>query len=316
MTERPFGCLLSGGLDSSLVCAIAKKLRPNLRFPVFTIAFKSGSTDLPFAKEVAKYLDLEHHIIEIDEADALKEMKQTIYAIESYDITTVRASIMQYVVAKYIKEKTSVKVLLVGENSDETFCGYKYFLNAPTADDAKIEAIRLVKDVHRFDGLRTDRTMSAHGLEVRLPFADEEYVDKVFSLKPEDVAPVNKIEKYTLRKAFDGFGYLPDKVLWRSKEALSDGISTTKRSWSQIIKEYVDTLVSDEEFSKNKDMYKFNTPITKESYYYRRIFTEYFGNSPSVSELIPYFWLPKWSGNVTDPSARVLSVYNEHDQKL
>ena len=307
ITDRPFGCLLSGGLDSSLVCAIAKLLLPNTNFPVFTISFPGG-TDLPYAQLLAQHLNLDHYVINIDPKEALKEIDETIYAIESYDITTIRASTMQRIIGKWIQENTKVRVVLVGENSDELFQGYRYFVKQPSCQEGHSDSIRLVKDIHMFDGLRTDRTMAYHGLEVRLPFTDTNLVDYVFSLPSELVMPFNGIEKYLLRQSCQNL--LPDSILYRTKEALSDGVSTTENSWYNIIQRHIDSLVTDEEYLTNKDQFKHNTPYTKESYYYRKKFVEYFGNGENVAKLIPYFWLPRWCENATDPSARTLSVYN------
>jgi asparagine synthase (glutamine-hydrolysing) len=310
MTDRDFGALLSGGLDSSLVTAVTKMLLPTKSFPVYTIAFTTGSTDLPYAKEVAKYLNLEHHIIEIDPYEALKELDETIYAIESWDITTIRASTVQRIIAKYIQKNTNVRVLLVGENSDELFQGYKYFHNQPTIQEGHLDSVNRVKDVHMFDGLRTDRTMSYHGLEVRLPFADPELIDYVLSLPPELIKPQNGCEKTILRDAFEDLKILPPNVLRRSKEALSDGCSGLKKSWYQYIHEYIESIVSDKEFMSQKDKFKFSTPFTKESYYYRKKFVEYFGDSEEKAKTIPYFWMPNWSTETRDPSARTLKVYD------
>ncbi|QKF93994.1 asparagine synthetase glutamine-hydrolyzing [Fadolivirus algeromassiliense] len=314
MTDRPFGALLSGGLDSSLVVAVAKMLLPDKKFPVYTIAFTTGSTDLPFAKKVAKYCDLDHYVIEVDPMDALKELDETIYAIESFDITTVRASTVQRIIAKYIEKNTKVKVIFVGENSDELFQGYKYYHNQPSAYDGHIDSIVRVHDVHMFDGLRTDRTMAHHGLEVRLPFADPELIDYVFTLPPELVKPQGGFEKTLLRDAFKELKILPEEVLYRSKEALSDAVSTVQKSWFQYIQEHIETIVSDEEFISQKDKFKHCTPFTKESYYYRKKFVEYFGDSENIAHTIPYFWMPKWSPETKDPSARTLKVYKEHNK--
>jgi asparagine synthase (glutamine-hydrolysing) len=309
MTNRPFGTLLSGGLDSSLVTAVAKRLRPDIKFPVFTIGFTTGSTDLPFAKKVAEYLDLDHHIIEVNPHYVLEEIDETIWATESYDITTIRASTVQKVIAKYIQKNTKVKVILVGENSDELFQGYKYFHNQPSTDEGHWNSIKRVRDVHMFDGLRTDRTMAFHGLEIRLPFADPDLIDYVFSLDPELVRPRDNKEKTLLREAFKHLKILPEDVLMRSKEALSDGCSDIKKSWFEYIQEYVEALVTDEEFEREKDKFTHCGPFTKESYYYRKKFVEYFGSDESKAKTIPYFWMPNWSPETTDPSARTLKVY-------
>jgi asparagine synthase (glutamine-hydrolysing) len=304
-TDREFGCLLSGGLDSSLVAGICRYILPEETIHAFTITFKSGGTDLPYAKKVAEYLRLKHHIIEIDEEEALKEIIPTIYSIESYDITTVRASIMQKLIAKYISMNTNIKVLLVGENSDELFGGYLYSHLAPSANDLKKDTITLVRDVHMFDGLRTDRTMSSEGLEVRLPFADIDLVNCIFNLPPEFISPKKGVEKALLRETFEWMNLIPRDVLWRQKEAFSDAVSTLQKSWYQILIDHIETLVTDEEFEKMKNTYIHNPPFTKESYYYRKTFEMLFGNSSS--NVIKYFWMPKWS-NTNDPSARTLNL--------
>lgn len=323
MADRPFGCLLSGGLDSSLVCAIAKSLVPvDKTFPAFTIAFESGSTDLPYAQMVADYLGLEHHVIMITEEEALDQIEETIWATETWDITTIRASVMQKLVAKYVKQYTDIKVLLVGENSDELFLGYLYENYAPSIDAAHEDSIRLVKDVHRFDGLRTDRTMAFHGLEVRTPFADPDIVDYVLSLPPSFVVPQItkfaleadeknpvKMEKALLRDAFKDSSFLPNEVLYRRKEAFSDAVSEKKRSWYEVIQEKIDKLITDKEFEEEKGKFEWCPPFTKESYYYRKIFTKLFGSSNEKAKTIPYYWMPKWTSETKDPSARTLSIY-------
>ena len=301
MFDRPFGCLLSGGLDSSLICGITKKLLGQ-SFPAFTICFE-GSTDLPYAKEVAKYLDLQHYIVKITPEEALDKINKTIYVTESYDITTIRASVMQLILGEWIRKNTNIKVLLVGENSDEVHGSYLYLKNAPSNEDIKSEAIRLVHDVHMFDGLRTDRTMAGSGLEVRLPFADKEYIDLYLNLDSKYFAHENGVEKYYLRKAFEGKDIIPDNVLWRKKDAFSDSVSSKERSWYQIIQDHINNIVSDEEFENYKDIFRHNEPMTKESYYYRKKFCEYFGDDKS--NVIPYFWMPKYT-KTNDPSARTL----------
>jgi len=167
------------------------------------------------------------------------------------------------------------------------------------------ENLRLVKDIYRYDGLRTDRTMAAHGLEVRLPFADIDFVDMILSLDPSLRMPQDGIEKFLFRKSFDTTDLLPQDVLWRSKEALSDGASGKQKSWYVILQEHIDTIVSDEEFLSSKGVFVHCPPLTKEAYYYRKVFARYFGDTHSG--VIPYFWLPKRCGDVTDPSARVLT---------
>lgn len=307
MSDRPLWCLLSWGLDSSLIVWIASKLiNNNQKLHAFTIGLEWW-TDLPFAKKVAEYTWVEHHIITLKTEEALQAIQETIYAIESYDITTVRASIRQYLLAKHISKNFDIKVLLCWELSDELLSGYKYFHNAPNSIEMNKENIRLVKDVHKYDWLRTDRTMAHHWLEVRLPFADEEFIEAVFSIDPELRMPQTSIEKYLLRKSFDGKGILPDEVLRRSKEAFSDGVSSRTKSRFELLQEYIETLVSDDEFNNESTKIIHNTPKNKEAYFYRKVFTKYFGEQNE--KIIPYFRLPRWSWNIQEPSARVLQHY-------
>jgi asparagine synthase (glutamine-hydrolysing) len=271
------------------------------------MALDTGSTDLPYAKEGAEFLGLRHNTIEVTKEQALAAIDETIYAIESWDITSVRASVMQFLLGKRIAEETDIRVLLVGENSDEMFLGYLYEHNAPNVEAAHQDRVRLVKDVHKFDGKRTDRTMAYHGLEVRCPFADKDLVTYVMSIDPSLVVPQKGVEKDLLRKTFEG--YLPHDILYRKKEAFSDAVSTQTKSWYQIIQDHIETLVTDEEFQTEKDKYAWCTPYTKESYYYRKKFVEFFGDDNS--KIIPYYWLPKWTTETTDPSARTLKVYKQ-----
>lgn len=280
------GCLLSGGLDSSIVAAIANSIMPNIK--TFTISFQDG-TDLEYANKVAKHINSNHTNFIITPEEALQYIEETIYCIESYDITTVRASVMQFILAKKIKENNpNMKVILTGEFSDELMQGYKYFHLNENPIETYNEALRLQKDVHLFDALRSDRTMAYHHLEIRVPFADLNFTKYIMSLDPKLLNPNynssnSKIEKYLFRKCFDKTNLLPYDVLWRSKEAFSNGISNEQKDWSDYIKErYGD-----------------------EKSYYKKVFTKHFGEN---SDVIPYYWLPKWC-DTTDPSARKLSVY-------
>jgi asparagine synthase (glutamine-hydrolysing) len=300
MSDQEICSLLSGGLDSSLVASIvSEKLGPN-KLKTFAIGLK-GSPDLKFAQIVADHIKSVHHSIELTEKEFLGSIEEVIVAIESYDTTTVRASVGNYLVSKYIKENTDCKVIFNGDYADEVCGGYKYFKKAPSEEDFHNECIRLVDNIHYFDCLRSDRSISNNGLEARVPFADKDFVNYYLSIDAKLRMSNNKIEKYMLRSAFENDNLLPDKVLWRSKEAFSDGVTSKTRSWHKIIQEYVDTQISDEYFEENKDKYTHNTPVLKESFYYREIFEKHYGG---FSNVIPYFWMPKWCEETNDPSAR------------
>jgi asparagine synthase (glutamine-hydrolysing) len=310
MSDRPVGCLLSGGLDSSLISAlVAREFKINNKgqLNTFSIGIK-GSTDLIYAKKVAEHIGSFHHSIELTEEEFLDAIPEVIYNIESYDTTTVRASTGNYLIGKYIKENTDITVVFNGDGSDEQ-SGYLYLANAPSPDDFKNECVRLLKEIHYYDVLRSDRSLSSNfSLETRAPFLDTDFVDYYMSIPSEAKMYGNgKIEKFLIRSAFDNDDLLPKDVLWRRKEAFSDGCSSNERSWHKIIQEFVDTQIPDEIYVTRKDKYVFNKPQLKESYYYRKIFESYY---PGRSNMIPHFWLPKWNGNQQDPSARELKKYN------
>lgn len=306
MSDRPICCLLSGGLDSSLVASIVASQYPAYTLNTFSIGFK-GSPDLHYAKKVADHIKSVHHSIELDEADFLKHIEDTIYTIESYDTTSVRASVGNLLVSKYIKENTDCKVVFNGDYSDEVCGGYKYFKRAPSCEAFDDECRRLVQDICYFDSLRSDRTISSQGLEARVPFADKDFVALYLSIPANmRISSEEKIEKYLLRKAFENDNLLPYDILWRPKEAFSDGVSKADKSWHKILENHIDTLVSDDEYKNNVHDIQWNTPHLKESFYYRTIFEQKYDSNHA--NVIPYFWLPKWCGkNVVDPSARELS---------
>jgi len=306
LSDRPIGALLSGGLDSSLICGIISKIYKENKKGIlntFAIGIK-GATDLEYSSKVAKYIDSNHHQVECKEEDFINAIPHVIKAIESYDTTSVRASVGNYLIAKYIKENTDITVVFNGDGSDEMCGGYYYMRNAPSSQDFQNECNKLLREIHYFDGLRSDRSVSSEwSLEARTPFLDKEFVKFVMDIDPElKMYSEDKMEKYLLRKAFESDNIIPNDILWRSKEAFSDGCSSENRSWHKIIQEHVDSIISDEEFIENKDKYKFNTPMIKESYFYRKIFEEYY---PQKSNVIPHFWLPNWSSQ-SDPSAREL----------
>jgi asparagine synthase (glutamine-hydrolysing) len=298
-TERPIACLLSGGLDSSLITSLVCSLTSN-KVKTFSIGLE-GSEDLKYANIVAKYLGTEHTDIIVSEEDFLNAIPKVIYAIESYDTTTVRASVGNCLVAHYIKKHTDCKVIFNGDGSDEVTGGYMYFHNAPDSLAFDMECKRLLNDICFYDVERSDRSIASNGLEARTPFLDKNFVISYLSIPPEIRCHKNKgdIEKKLLRDSFKG--YLPDEILYRKKEAFSDGVSKVTRSWHKII----------DEFLQNQDIdmtikYSHNQPKTREQYYYRNIFEKKFKGRGSI---IPYFWMPKWCKGATDASARELNVY-------
>ncbi|SHE63930.1 asparagine synthase (glutamine-hydrolysing) [Psychroflexus salarius] len=306
MSERPVGCLLSGGLDSSLVAALlAKAYRAKgQQLQTFSIGLE-GSPDLIAAQKVAKHIGSKHHSIVASESEFLAALEETVYILGSYDVTTIRASVGHQLVAKYVAKNTDVKVLFSGETADE-FGSYLYFQNAPSEAEFQAEAIRLLKDIHFFDMKRGDRCISNAGLEARVPFADKTFVQYYMSIPPKERQFNDaKIEKYLIRKAFAEDALLPDEVLWRRKNGFSDSVSAQSKSWSSIIKSHVDLIVSDKAFELQKHQFS-PVPSTKEAFYYRQLFAKYYANH---HQLTPYQWLPKWCGDVIDPSARVLEIY-------
>jgi len=311
MSDRKVGALLSGGLDSSSVVAIMCRHMPAKDLNTYSIGLK-GSTDLVWARKVADYLGTNHHEICLTEEQFLDAIKDTIYQIESYDTTSVRASVPNYLVSKYIFENTEDCVIYCGDMSDEIFGSYRGFMKAQSEEEFKRENERMVRDVCYFDLLRSDKSISGAGLEARVPFADKKFLQYVMSIPPKyKMFSDERIEKYIFRKAFDGL--LPNDILWRRKEAFSDGVSGHQRSWFQIIRDYIDTKVTDEEYKKYKEFIEFtdvyNTPYDKESYYYRTIFESFF---PNCGQTIPYFWRHPFCEE-KDPSARLLTCYKNTD---
>lgn len=303
MTERPLCCLLSGGLDSSLVAALVASHYPPHTLNTFSIGLK-GSPDLMYAQKVADFIKSNHHSIELTQDEFLAELENTVETIESYDTTSVRASVGNLLVSKYIRSNTDFKVVFNGDYSDEVCGGYRYMWNAPSPSLFDKECRGLVNDICFFDSLRSDRTISSQGLEARVPFADKDFVQYYINLPPEARMPRDKQrpEKYLLRKAFESDNLLPPEVLWRPKEAFSDGVSKSDNSWHSILNEYVDFMISDDDFKSGTSLITINKPMLKETFYYRKIFEEKYGEK--YATIIPYYWLPRWCGNLQDPSAR------------
>ena len=317
MSDRPIGCLLSGGLDSSLVAAIASKIckKNGTRLHTFSIGM-DGSTDEIYAKQVAEHIGSIHTHVKFDEHVWLQAINHIIQIVESYDVTTIRATTGQYLLAKWISENTLIKSLLNGDGSDESFGGYRYFLKAPSPKEYHLEILKLISEIHMYDVQRSDRGTSDNGIEARVPFLDRDLIKLVLSIDPQLRMPqysdVTKtvIEKWLLREAFRNTDLLPLNVLFREKEAFSDGVSSLKRSWYKIIQERIDELIDDNEFEIAKKLYKHCVPTSKEALYFRRRFESLFGDF----ECIPHYWLPNWMGNITEPSARVLPVYLGNNQ--
>lgn len=303
VADAKVGFLLSGGLDSSLVCSIAQK---NSKEPIktFAIGMDIDAIDLKYAREVADYIGSDHTEVIITRDDVVNNLEKVISVLGTYDITTIRASMGMFLVCKAIHEKTDIRVLLTGEISDELF-GYKYTDFAPNADEFQKEAEKRIRELYMYDVLRADRCISENSLEARVPFGDIAFVEYVMSVNPE--LKVNKYGKgkYLLRHAFEG-DYLPESILWREKAAFSDAVG---HSMVDDIKEYAEKYYSDEEFLRKKEKYTFAKPWTKESLLYREIFEKYYSDN---AKMVVDFWMPNknWEGcNVDDPSARVLSNY-------
>jgi asparagine synthase (glutamine-hydrolysing) len=307
LSDRPIGALLSGGLDSSLIAAIAARelRRENKKLHTFSIGMP-GSTDLIYARMVAEFIKSTHHEVVVTPEDFLKAIPQVVHDIESYDITTVRASVGNWLIGKYIKENTDIKVVFNGDGSDEIGGGYLYFYKAPSDEEFEAESERLLREIHLYDVLRSDRCMAAHGLEARTPFLDKNVVATWRSFDSYYRRPKvsNKegrgavMEKFIVREAFVHDRYLPIDVLLRKKEAFSDGVSATTDSWYLKTGNYAKTL------DQSQETYTHNPPNTDEARWYRQLFNQNYGDKAAT--LIPHMWLPRWIPGATDPSARTL----------
>ena len=310
VTDRPIACLLSGGLDSSLITALVCKYTDPTKLKTFSIGLP-GSEDMIYAEKVAKHLKTDHTSVVVTEDVFFNAIPEVIMAIESYDTTTVRASVGNYLVAKYIKENTDCKVLFNGDGADELMGGYLYLHAAPDALEFDKECRRLLKDIHQFDVLRSDRSISSNGLEPRVPFLDRGFVQFYLSIPPQKRfhKENNQIEKYLIRNAYANTNILPDEVLWRRKEAFSDGVSKQSRSWYKIIEEKIPSTIVDEynQHVQIHGSYQDNKPSTPEQYYYRMLF-EQTCHMRGASKTIPYYWMPKYV-DAKDASARTLSLY-------
>jgi asparagine synthase (glutamine-hydrolysing) len=328
MSDVPYGVLLSGGLDSSIISAIAKR-KASMRIESgnteqawwpqlhsFAIGL-SGSPDLVAARKVADHIGTVHHEIHFTVQEGLDALRDVIYHIETYDVTTVRASTPMYLLARVIKSM-GVKMVLSGEGADEIFGGYLYFHKAPNAEEFHKETVRKLSKLHQYDCLRANKSLAAWGVEGRVPFLDKEFMDVAMRLNPADkMAGKQRIEKWVLRKAFEE--YLPESIVWRQKEQFSDGVGY---NWIDTLKELTAEHISDEMMAAVSERFPINPPLSKEEYYYRRIFEEHFGSDaaaacvpsvPSVACSTPIAL--EWDEAMkkrNDPSGRAVS--NVHEQ--
>lgn len=304
IADAKVGFLLSGGLDSSLVCAIAAK-ESKAPIRTFAIGMEKDAIDLKYARQVAEFIGSEHTEVFMTPQDVIDNLENVIHLLGTYDITTIRASMGMYLVCKAIHEQTDIRVLLTGEISDELF-GYKYTDFAPSPAAFQEEAEKRVHELHMYDVLRADRCISVNSLEARVPFGDLDFVKYVMSIDPAKKVNTYGKGKYLLRHAFEGQYLLPDSILWREKAAFSDAVG---HSMVDDLKEYAEKCYTDKEFEEGCKKYTHARPFTKESLLYRDIFEKYY---PGQSEMVVDFWMPNksWEGcNVNDPSARVLSNY-------
>ena len=301
----------SGGLDSSLVCGVANQYLKGLDGGDKTINTISigmpGSTDEKYAKLLAESLNSNHTHVELSEKDFIDAVEDVIRTTETYDITSVRATVGQYLLSKWVSENTNRKVTYIGDGSDELFGGYRYFLNAPSPKEYHEEIQKLLREIRIYDVKRADRGVASNGLEARVPFLDHRLIKTVFSIDPSLRMAIGGVEKHLLREAFRGTNVIPDEILFRTKEAFSDGVSSVEKSWYMILQDMIEKIYTDEEFKELSEKYDHLKPHTKEALHYRIIYNKYY--SKQTDKTIPHFWLPNWFKNVTEPSARVLPVY-------
>ena len=308
-TVREVGACLSGGLDSSLVAAIAAKIlqKRGKKLHTYSIGMQ-GSTDLAFARKVADHIGSIHHERIVTAEECLALIPEVIRAIETFDITTVRASVGNYLVGQLVRQETpAVKVVLNGDGADEAMGGYLYMRAAPSDAAFETETTRLLTDMHRYDVLRSERSMAANGLESRSPFLDRQFLSIVRGLPTSALRPSREIlEKSMMRSAFDNLGLLPDDVLWRPKEAFSDGMSRADKSWYEMAREEGERMTQSQETPHQE--YTINPPQTAEARWYRSVFHSHY--PAFAAEVVPTMWMPRFV-DAADPSARTLSMYNE-----
>jgi asparagine synthase (glutamine-hydrolysing) len=316
MAEVPFGILLSGGLDSSLVASVATRLirARGDQSPIasFSIGLKGQSPDLVAAQKVADFLGTKHYEFTFTLQDGLDVLRKLVWHLETYDVTTIRASTPMFLLARRIKA-IGYKMVLSGEGSDEELAGYLYFHNAPSAAALHEETVNRVKNLHTSDCLRANKSTAAWGLEVRVPFLDKDFIDVAMSFDPAEKLfgeERGRMEKYIIRKAFDDeeHPYLPKDVLWRQKEQFSDGVGY---SWIDTLIATAAESISDVDFEKRAERWPEGTPITKEAYFYRNVFDELFPHQQAKETVAA--WVPTW-GNSKDPSGRAQKFHSSHDE--
>ncbi|MBT6324681.1 MAG: asparagine synthase B [Bdellovibrionales bacterium] len=310
MSDVPLGVLLSGGLDSSLVTSIVTRelKKQNKTVKSFSVGLSQDSEDLLRAREVADFLDTDHHEILFTPEEGIELLKELIHKVETYDVTTIRASTPMYIMSKYIREQ-GIKVVLSGEGADEIFGGYLYFGNAPSDEEFHNECVRRIKRLYTADIQRADRSTMGAGIEARVPFLDKEFLQETMLIDPalKTIKRNERMEKHILRQAFDTKEqpYLPEHILWRQKEQFSDGVGY---SWVDELKKYAEAQVSDSLFEKRETLFPHNTPSTKEAFFYRTIYTEHFPHK-DCPKLVKK-WVPRWQKD-KDPSGRANTTHNE-----
>jgi len=332
MSDVPYGVLLSGGLDSSVTSAIAKKYAqkriesgdtkeawwPQLHS--FSIGLE-GSPDLAAAQVVSDHIGTIHHEVTFTIQEGLDAIRDVIYHLETYDVTTIRASTPMFLMARVIKSM-GIKMVISGEGADEIFGGYLYFHKAPNSEEFHKETVRKLKKLHQYDCLRANKSLAAWGIEGRVPFLDKEFLDVAMAINPIDkMVSDDKMEKWILRKAFEEI--LPEEIAWRQKEQFSDGVGY---SWIDKLKELVNKEVSDDLYSESKYKFPINPPLSKEEYYYRNIFHSFF-NSDAAASSVPsepsvacssetaLKWDPSFQGK-NDPSGRAIMSHENNYQIL
>ncbi|MFV5702749.1 asparagine synthase B [Flavobacterium sp. XS2P12] len=315
MSDVPIGVLLSGGLDSSLTSAIASRLlaESGKKLHSFSIGLYADAPDAAAARKVAEYLGTEHHEIHFTIEEGIKILDKLIWHLETYDVTSIRASTPMYFLSKAITDM-GIKVVLSGEGADEIFGGYLYFRNAPSTEDFQKETIERVQKLFTADLLRADKSTMAHGLEARVPFLDKAFLDMAVRIKAEEKMPktYDGKEKYILRKAFDtpDNPYLPEEVLWRQKEQFSDGVGY---NWIDQLIEYCSSQVTDEQLAGAAAEFPYNSPVAKEAYFYRSIFNKYYPQVSAAQTVRK--WIPKWQEN-QDPSGRANAAHIQADTEI